>query len=131
LKTAREINPIGLNLQFIMDGGVAQTEFTLNEYHQRFDGYIHEGVIALLIDDGMGWLSRNVAGVSSVTAKMEVKIHKLAKVGEPLVMLARITKNSRKLLEEYVRIESKDGTLLAEGTCLQYKTDILDDESTS
>jgi acyl-coenzyme A thioesterase PaaI-like protein len=126
LKTLNRINPIGLRLEFILEGDVARTEFCLNENHQGFAGYIHEGVIALLIDDGMGWLSRNAAGVSSVTARMDINIHELARVGEPLVMIVKITKKGRRLLKEYVSIERKDGTLLAEGSCLQYITGNLD-----
>lgn len=121
MKTANESNPLGLSLSFTREGDIAKAEFVLNENHQRFSGYIHEGVIALLMDEGMGWISRNIAGVSSVTARMNIKVYELPKVGEPLVITAGIKNNSRKLLEEYVRIERKNGALLAEGNCLQYK----------
>jgi acyl-coenzyme A thioesterase PaaI-like protein len=131
VKTAYESDPLGLSLNFIKEGDAAKTEFVLNERHQRLSGYIHEGVIALLMDEGMGWISRNIAGVNSVTARMNIKVYELAKVGEPLVMTAGIKKNSRKLLEEYVRIERKNGSLMAEGICLQYKKGISGNEVNS
>jgi uncharacterized protein (TIGR00369 family) len=120
LKAVNKHNPVGLKLEFQLEGNTARTEFILNEYHQGLCGYIHEGIIALLMDEAMGWMARHSGGVNSVTAKMSIDFHQLARVGEPLIMIAQITKNTTRLLEESVRIERKDGSLVAEGTCIQY-----------
>jgi uncharacterized protein (TIGR00369 family) len=120
LKAVHKHNPVGLKLEFKLEGDIARTEFTLNEDHQGLSGYVHEGILALLMDEAMGWMARHAAGVNSVTAKISIDFHQLAAIGEPLVMIAQITRNTTRLLEEAVRIERPDGSLIAEGACIQY-----------
>jgi acyl-coenzyme A thioesterase PaaI-like protein len=120
LKSANKINPVGLKLEFKLDGNTAQTKFTLNESHQGLPGYVHDGVIALLMDEGMGWISRHGVGVKSVTAKLEIDFQSSAKIGEPLMMTAEITKNAKRLIEVAVRIEGEGGTSIAVGNCVQF-----------
>jgi uncharacterized protein (TIGR00369 family) len=120
LKSLNKSNPIGIKLEFKLDGETAQSVFTLNEKHQGPNGRIHDGIIAFLMDVGMGWIARHAAGVNSVTAKLEVDFHRQALTGEALVMTVRITKKTSRLLEESVRIENRDGILIAEGSCIQY-----------
>lgn len=123
IRLSRPINrlsPLGFKLEFDLKDQITRTEFILNENHQGLPGYVHEGVIAILMDEGMGWIARYVAGVKSVTAKLDIEFHNLAPIYKPLIMVSRITKTTKRLLEETSRIESKDGILIAEGTCLQY-----------
>lgn len=120
LKSVNKLNPIGLKLDFSLNNNTARTEFTLSNDHQNRQGYVHEGIIAMLMDEGMGWISRHRAGASSVTAKLEINYQLPAKIGEPLVMITQITRNTKRLLEESSRIERKDGTIIATGTCIQY-----------
>ncbi len=123
LKSASQVNPAGLQLKFQRDNNTAQTEFILNENHQGLPGYAHEGVIAMLMDEGMGWISRYGAEVKSVTARLEIEFHQLAKVGETLIMTAQITKNTQRLVEVAVQIKYPDGSLIASGICIQYVID--------
>ncbi len=120
LKSAGKVNPAGLKLEFRRDNDTAQTEFTLNENHQGLPGYVHEGVIAMLMDEGMGWISRYGAEVKSVTARLEIEFQQLAKIDEPLVMKVQITKNTPRLVDINGRIERPDGSLIASASCLQY-----------
>lgn len=120
LKALHRSNPIGLKLEFILTQNIAQCKFILNQNHQGLPGYVHDGVMAFVIDSGMGWIARHKAGVNSVTARMDIDFHNLALIGEPLIMSAWIAKNTKRLLEVAVRIERQDGTLIAEGTSLQY-----------
>jgi acyl-CoA thioesterase FadM len=124
LKSLNNLNPIGLKLIFSLNSNIARTEFILNEFHQGISGYVHQGILALLMDEGMGWTARHAAGVSSVTAKMEIVYHKPVKIGELLVMIVQITKHTRRYLEESVRIERRNGVLVADGTCMQYVMDL-------
>jgi acyl-coenzyme A thioesterase PaaI-like protein len=113
-------SPIGFKLKFELEGNTARTEFTLSEDHQGRPGFVHDGLIPLIMDIGMGWVSRHGAGVNSVTAKMDVDFQNPARIGEPLIMVSRITRNTSRLVEVAVQIQRPDGTVLAEGTCLQY-----------
>ena len=72
-------SPIGFKLKFDLDGDTATTEFILDENHQGKPGYVHDGLIPLIMDIGMGWISRHGAGVNSVTAKMDVDFQTPAK----------------------------------------------------
>ncbi len=120
LKALNRSNPIGMKLEFNLIGNTARSEFVLNQTHQGLSGFVHEGIIAFLMDSGFGWIARHGAGVNSVTARMEIEFHNLAPIGETLIMTVQITKNTTRLLEESVRIERQDRTLIAEGTSLQY-----------
>ncbi len=120
VKTVNKTNPLGLKLNFSLQDNTALTEFTLNENHQGLDGYVHRGLIACLMDEGMGWISRHSAGVNSVTARMQVNFHNSARINEPLKMISRITKSTNRLLEVEVQITNQQETLIAVGTCVQF-----------
>ncbi|MBN1188758.1 MAG: PaaI family thioesterase [Dehalococcoidales bacterium] len=113
-------NPLCVKMFFTLGGGVARADIALNEYHQRADGYIHQGVLACLMDQGMGWISRHGAGVNSITARMDIEYHSPARIDSPLVITVRVARTNRRLLEVEAVIESRDGTLVAKGTCLQF-----------
>ena len=119
-KTQKTLNPVGLKLSFQRDGQGARASFTLGENHQGEPGLAHSGILALLLDEAMGWIARHGAGVNSVTAEMDIEYRRQAKIGEPLLVSCRIIKDSRRLLKIAARIEGADGTLVAEGNCLQY-----------
>jgi uncharacterized protein (TIGR00369 family) len=120
LNALKKTSPIGVELKFTLDGNIARAEFSLNENHRGHSGFVHDGILAFLMDVAMGWISRHGAGVNSVTARMEIAYHQPAPAGQPLVMTSSITKNTKRLLEVKVRIEDKAGTLIAEGSCLQF-----------
>jgi acyl-coenzyme A thioesterase PaaI-like protein len=59
-------------------------------------------------------------GIKSVTAKMDIQFYQSVRTMEKLIIKAQITKQHKKTLEEMACIEREDGTILAQGTCLQY-----------
>jgi uncharacterized protein (TIGR00369 family) len=121
LKSQKHISPLGFNLEFKLEGNTARSEFVLAG--NRFLGHsgcIHNGILAFLMDVAMGWMARHCAGVNSVTATLEIDYHQPARAGETLIIIAEITRNTRRLLEEKVRIQYSTGALIAEGTCLQF-----------
>jgi acyl-coenzyme A thioesterase PaaI-like protein len=123
-KTGNGLDPIGLKLEFRLEDQTARANLTLNNNHQGLPGQVHEGILAFLMDEGMGWIARHGAGVNSVTAKLEVNFHNRARIGDPLIMKVRILKNTKRLLEEEAQIEGRNGMLIAEGNCVQYITQI-------
>ena len=48
-------NPIGLKLKFTLDGEICSTEFEAREEHQGWNGFMHGGLIAALLDETMAW----------------------------------------------------------------------------
>ena len=106
-------NPIGLKLNFRLDGENARAEFTPGEHFQGWPGVVHGGIIICLLDEAMGYAAY-FEGVTCVTAKMDIKLKRMAKIGEQLVITSAITKNSRKLIETKAQVALSDGTLVAE-----------------
>ena len=112
-------NPIGLKLSFTMDGDTLRTECTPEKVYQGWPGLVHGGILSLILDEAMN----NVAyltGITCITASMNIRLRQPVKVEEKLYVTARITRQSRKLIESKARICLKDGSVIAEGTSKQY-----------
>src|SRR5437773_12543515 len=64
-------NPIGLKLKFSRVGEGVWAEFTPSDLHAGYEGLVHGGILAALIDDAMAnvWAAN---GREAVTAKIEV-----------------------------------------------------------
>lgn len=112
-------NPIGLKLGFQWDGKMARAEFTPTEFYQGWPGLVHGGIIICLLDEAMGYATL-FEGMHCVTAKMQVKLERPARVNEPLIITSSITRKTRKLAESRAAVSLKDGTLIAEGTATQF-----------
>ncbi|MBI2830697.1 MAG: PaaI family thioesterase [Chloroflexi bacterium] len=111
-------NPIGLKLKFEWDGKTARAEFTPGEVYQGWAGIVHGGILSVMLDEAMAYAAF-FEGLPSVTAEAKVKLKLPAKVGEPLVISASVTKKTRRLIESTATICLKDGTLVAEGSATQ------------
>ena len=112
-------NPIGLKLRFDWDGKTAKTEFTPSELYQGWMGIMHGGVIACLLDEAMSYATV-FEKIDTVTAKMQVRIKRPIKIGEPLSITGSITKKTRRLVETEATIFLKDGTPAAEAVATQF-----------
>jgi uncharacterized protein (TIGR00369 family) len=112
-------NPIGLKLSFTRDGDTLRTEFTPEKMHQGWPGLLHGGILGCLLDEVMS----NVAyatGNTCLTASISIRLRQPVKVEVPLVISARITRHSKKIIETEGRICLKDGTIIAESTAKQF-----------
>jgi beta-phosphoglucomutase family hydrolase len=107
-------NPSGLKLKFKKDGAWVRAEFTPAKEHQGWPGVLHGGVIATLLDEGMGWATR-FAGLDCVTARLQVSFRRPIPIGERLLISGRVVKNNGKTVETEAKITLPDGTLMAEG----------------
>jgi len=112
-------NPIGLKLSFQWDGKTARAEFTPGELHQGWSGFVHGGIITCLLDEAMAYAAL-FSGVYGVTAKMQVRLRRLALVGEPLIITSSIIKRTKRLVETEAAVSLKDGTPIADGTSTQF-----------
>jgi acyl-coenzyme A thioesterase PaaI-like protein len=91
-------NPIGLRLQFRPCNGGLETTFTPLALHQGLAGSVHNGLLALLLDETMAQLLYQ-RGVAALTCALEVSFHQQTPVGEPLRICA-ILRNARKRIVE-------------------------------
>src|SRR3970282_925085 len=80
-------NPIGLKLRFAREGEGVRAEFTPSDLHVGYEGLVHGGILAALIDDALAniWFTK---GLEAVTARIEVRFRKEVRPGERLIVTA-------------------------------------------
>lgn len=118
-------NPIGLKLKFVRDGKTARTEFTPDERHQGWEGIVHGGIIISLLDEAMSYAAF-FEGLACVTADVKVRLKLPAPVNETLTVTGSLTRKTRKVLECYASVALKNGTVVAEGSAVQFVTGPID-----
>lgn len=111
-------NPIGLKLKFNLGQGEATSEFTPGEIHQGWKGFVHGGIICAILDEAMAYCY--FPRLKGVTAKVEFRFRQPAPVGVPMVVTAKLVRETRKLLTTKAVIRLNDGTVVAEGTGTSY-----------
>ena len=87
-------NPIGLKLKFKLDGDICRSEFTAGDQHQGWNGYMHGGLIASLLDETMAWWLW-LRDIPIMTAEMTTRYS----LGVPV--------NTRLVLESWCESEKK------------------------
>jgi acyl-coenzyme A thioesterase PaaI-like protein len=112
-------NPHSLKIRFYMDGVVAKAEFIPTEYHQGWPGHVHGGALMAAIDESIGWATFQ-KHIFSVTAKIDIRLRSMARIGEPLTIIASIAKQTSRTLEVEVRMKRQDDSLVAEATSVQF-----------
>lgn len=112
-------NPIGLKLKFNREGDGVRAKFTPGELHQGWSGVVHGGIIGCILDEAMSYAAL-YAGVNSLTAKMQTRFKRPLQTGQPLVVTARITKQTRRLIETEAEMHLKDGTPVADSTAIMF-----------
>ena len=90
-------NPIGLKINFHVDGDVCTAEFTPNENHVGFQNTVHGGIIYTALDD----LTANILyqqGRKAHTARCEIRYRHPCTVGEKLALKGWIDSERRRLI---------------------------------
>ena len=88
-------NPIGLKLQFEMQGEVCVATFTPGEHHIGFNSVVHGGLLFSVLDDVMAnWLF--LQGMRGYTAKASVRYRRHARVGEALALAGTCVSRRRR-----------------------------------
>jgi uncharacterized protein (TIGR00369 family) len=112
-----ELNADGLQLKFAPDAdGVVRVRFTVPARYQSWAGVVHGGVVALLLDEAVGWAAWH-AGQPGVTGRLEVRYRQPLKVGEEVEICGRVDRSRRSLAYVSAWVDRvADGTRLAEAT---------------
>lgn len=93
-------NPAGLKVQFDIDH-TARTitgRFTPRREHEGWEGIVHGGIIATLLDEAMVKLAAHL-GEPAVSAEITVKFKAPAAPGVELVVTGKIVKEANRLIE--------------------------------
>ncbi len=113
-------NAIGLHLTFQIEGDLAHTEFVPQPDHQGYDGVVHGGILASVLDDAMAnclWLR----GVAAVTAKMSLRYREPVPIGSRLLVYGRLMQEREKTATAEGWITTPAGAKLVEATGTFFK----------
>ncbi len=111
-------NPIGLKASFYEDeDGHVTATWTPGEEHQGYPGLLHGGIAAALLDEALG---RTVIGrdLWLVTAKMELRYRNPIPIGEPLTVVAELTRVRSRIVEARGELRLSDGRIGAEANAV-------------
>ena len=102
------MNKDGLQLKFEPgpDGSVA--EYTVPERFQSWAGMAHGGMVALMLDEAVGWAAWH-AGHPGVTGRLQVSYRRPLKLGERVRIVGRVENTRRTLVYVTAFIENVDG----------------------
>lgn len=109
-------NPRGMKLAFEQDDGRKRIvgKFSIGSEYQGGSGYLHGGIIALLLDEAMGKACR-FHGEHAVTADLRVEYLRPIRVDQDIVVEGFITRREGRQLYHEGEIRSAAGELLARG----------------
>ena len=109
-------NPRGMRLTFEQDDAAKRIRgrFNLGEEYQGGTGFVHGGIIAMLLDEVMAKVSR-FAQDHAVTAEMTVEYKKPVPVGEEIVVEGWEVGRNERTREREGEIRNSSGEVLARG----------------
>lgn len=107
-------NPIGLQIEFSLDGDVCRAEFTPNKNHVGWEDTVHGGILYAALDD----VTANVLyrqGRKAHTARAEVRYRSPVRVGETLDLAGWIEKEKGRLVVLHGEARRRDdGAVVAD-----------------
>lgn len=107
-------NPIGLKLKFTEENDRYTARFTAGPEHQGFDGIVHGGIVATLLDEIMARYPY-AKGQDAVTARLEVRYRQPTPVGVELTLTGWVVSQKGRMYELAGTVSLPDGTITAEG----------------
>lgn len=121
-------NDSGLKAAFYeMEDGTLITILKGKEIHQSYPNRMHGGIISALIDESVGraiWILEPETW--GVTMDLQMKYRKPVPLDEDLMVVSKITKNTRRVFEGVGYLINKDNQVLAEGIARYIKLSLND-----
>ena len=111
-------NPHGLKLSLhvnIETGEVSAT-FTPRDEHIGFEGIVHGGLLATILDEAMVWAATWHNKRFCVSGEMNIRYRKNAQVGRDLTVQARVEAARSRLIETIGKILDDSGAVVAEAS---------------
>ncbi|MEJ2099003.1 MAG: PaaI family thioesterase [Desulfobacterales bacterium] len=107
-------NPHGLKVKVERVGDDrVRAEFTAEDRYRGWSNYLHGGVLTLIFDEMLGWLSRYM-GHNAMTARLEVRYRKPVSLGSRLTFSGVLERQVKNLLDIKLRADLADGSVAAE-----------------
>jgi acyl-coenzyme A thioesterase PaaI-like protein len=110
-------NPRGhrLNLRVDPETSVVTCNFTPHPTDIGFEGIVHGGVIATILDEAMVWAATWSGKRFCVCGELTIRFKKPAAVGKPLCIRAAISSARPRLIETEATVQDANGDVLAVG----------------
>ena len=109
-------NPYGLHLHLHVDeeSGVVSCRFTPEPRHIGFEGIVHGGLLATVLDEAMVWAATWAGKRFCVCGEMNVRFRHPVPVGDPLHAEAKVTSVRSRLIETEASLSDASGRVLVE-----------------
>lgn len=109
-------NDHGLQLSFYKEGPeTVVASITVHEHFQGYPGIVHGGIVASMLDEILGHtLMVNDPNRFMFTGKLTTRYRHPVPVGQPLRLVGKVIKDSRRLAESKAELFGPDGKLLAD-----------------
>ena len=109
-------NSAGMKLAFVLDSNIRRTRgcFVLGSNYAGGGGFAHGGIIAVVLDEAMGKLSK-LTEERAVTAEMTIEYRKPVPVDQPVVVEGWQEEEKGRNRFRVAEIRDPQGNLLARG----------------
>jgi acyl-coenzyme A thioesterase PaaI-like protein len=109
-------NADGLRMRFEPTDEGSVCELTLADRYQSWQGMIHGGVVALMLDEAVGWAAWH-AGYPGLTGRLEVRYRQPLRLGERVRVVGRVDRVRRTLVYSTAFVQRlPGGERIAEAT---------------
>jgi uncharacterized protein (TIGR00369 family) len=109
-------NEEGLRMRFSPTDDGSVCEFVVPERYQSWRGMVHGGVVALMLDEAVGWAAWH-AGRPGLTGRLDVRYRRPLRLGERVRVVGRVDRVRRSLVYASATIDQVgDGARIAEAT---------------
>ena len=110
-----EENPHGLKVKVEYNGvDRVEAKFFAEDRYRGWSDYLHGGVLTLIFDEMLGWLSRYM-GHDAMTARLEVRYRKPVPLGSRLTFNGVLEREIKGLLDIKLWARLDDESVVAEG----------------
>lgn len=108
-------NPHGLKLYLHVDEqtGHVRVDFIPRQEHVGFEGMIHGGVLATVLDEAMVWAATWRGRRFCVCGELTVRFRQSVHVGQSLIVMAQVDYSRPKLIETTGKILDTSNSLIA------------------
>jgi len=109
-------NPAGMKLPFELDFDARRTRgsFSIGANYAGGGGFAHGGIIAVVLDEAMGKLSR-LTDEKAVTAEMSIEYRKPIRIDQPILVKGWQEEEKGRNRFRVAEIHDREGNLLARG----------------
>ena len=108
-------NPHSLKVKVERDGtNRVKADFVADDRYRGWSNYLHGGILSLIFDEMLGWLSRYM-GYDAMTARLEVRYRKPVPLGSRLMFSGALERKVKGILDINLGALLEDGTVAAEG----------------